>query len=128
MAIADIGIGVRTVNHWIGGRPVASTSGRSGVVWNPATGEAQAMVDFASAEEVDRAVAAAKSAFAEWRATPLSRRSEVMFKLRELVDANRRQHRRNVARSNMARRCRTPWAKWRAAWRTSSSPAAFPTC
>jgi malonate-semialdehyde dehydrogenase (acetylating)/methylmalonate-semialdehyde dehydrogenase len=58
-------------------------------VWNPATGEAQGMVGFASVEEVDRAVEVAKSAFPEWRATPLSRRSEVMFRLRELVDANR---------------------------------------
>jgi malonate-semialdehyde dehydrogenase (acetylating)/methylmalonate-semialdehyde dehydrogenase len=90
MAIADVSIGIRTVNHWIGGRLAASASGRSGVVWNPATGEAQAMVDFASVEEVDRAVKVAQAAFAEWRATPLSRRSEVMFKLRELLDANRR--------------------------------------
>ena len=90
MAIADVGVGIRTVNHWIGGRAVASASGRSGVVWNPATGETQAKVDFASVDEVDRAVDAANGAFAEWRATPLSRRSEVMFKLRELVDANRR--------------------------------------
>jgi malonate-semialdehyde dehydrogenase (acetylating)/methylmalonate-semialdehyde dehydrogenase len=58
-------------------------------VWNPATGEPQARVDFASAEEVDRAVESAKSAFPEWRATALSRRAEIMFKLRELVDANR---------------------------------------
>src|SRR5579862_9367963 len=90
MAIADISIEVRTVNHWIGGRPSASTSGRRGVVWNPAIGEVQAMVDFAGVEEVDHAVAVAKRAFAEWRVTPLSRRAEVMFKLRELVDANRR--------------------------------------
>jgi malonate-semialdehyde dehydrogenase (acetylating)/methylmalonate-semialdehyde dehydrogenase len=59
-------------------------------VWNPATGDAQARVDFASAEEVDRAVESAKVAFPEWRATALSRRAEIMFKLRELVDANRR--------------------------------------
>src|SRR6185436_12149128 len=90
MAIADVSTQVRTVSHWIGGRLVASESGRSGVVWNPATGEAQAKVDFASAEEVDRAVEAAKRAFPDWRATALSRRSETMFKLRELVDANRR--------------------------------------
>jgi malonate-semialdehyde dehydrogenase (acetylating)/methylmalonate-semialdehyde dehydrogenase len=90
MAVADISIGVRAVNHWIGGRLIASASERFGVVWNPATGEAQAKVDFASAEEVDHAVAVAQEAFAGWRATPLSRRSEVMFKLRELVDANRR--------------------------------------
>src|SRR5580704_3523088 len=90
MAIADVSIGIRTVKHWIGGRLSASTSGRSGVIWNPATGQPQAKVGFANIEEVDHAVAAAKRAFTEWRATPLARRSEIMFKLRELVDANRR--------------------------------------
>jgi malonate-semialdehyde dehydrogenase (acetylating)/methylmalonate-semialdehyde dehydrogenase len=90
MAIADISSQVRTVSHWIGGKLVASDSGRSGVVWNPATGEAQAKVDFASPAEVDLAVETAQQAFVEWRASALSRRAEVMFKLRELVDANRR--------------------------------------
>src|SRR6516225_7479224 len=90
MAIADVSVGIKTVNHWIGGRASVSRSGRSGVVWNPATGHPQAHVDFASVEEVDEAVAVAKKAFVEWRATPLSRRAEVMFKLRELIDANRR--------------------------------------
>src|SRR3954454_3571995 len=90
MAVADVSAKIRPVNHWIGGKPVASKSGRSGVVWNPATGEAQAKVDFADVAEVDQVVAAAAAAFPEWRATPLSRRAEVMFKLRELVDANRR--------------------------------------
>ena len=90
MAIADVSIGIKSVNHWIGGKVVASSSGRSGTVWNPATGEVQAKVDFASVEEVDRAVDVAKRAFPDWRATALSRRAEIMFKLRELVDANRR--------------------------------------
>jgi malonate-semialdehyde dehydrogenase (acetylating)/methylmalonate-semialdehyde dehydrogenase len=88
MAVADVALA--EVNHWIGGKSVASQSGRTGVVWNPATGQPQARVAFASDEEVDHAVAVAKAAFTEWRATPLSRRSEVMFKLRELIDANRR--------------------------------------
>ena len=90
MAIADVGTQIRTIGHWIGGKPVASDSGRSGVVWNPATGEAQAKVDFASAADVDHAVEIAKRAFVEWRASALSRRAEVMFKLRELVDSHRR--------------------------------------
>src|SRR5262252_3665141 len=90
MATIDVAKGIRSVNHWIGGKPCASESGRSGVVWNPATGEAQAAVDFASPEEVDRAVAAAQQAFPGWRATALSRRAEILFKLRELVDSNRR--------------------------------------
>src|ERR1700730_16824186 len=90
MAVADVAIGFKSVNHWIGGNVVASSSGRSGTVWNPATGEVKAKVDFASVAEVDQAVNAAKRAFAEWRATALSRRVEVMFMLRELVDATRR--------------------------------------
>jgi malonate-semialdehyde dehydrogenase (acetylating)/methylmalonate-semialdehyde dehydrogenase len=78
----------RTV-HWIAGKSVESSSGRSGIVWNPATGEQQTRVDFASVTDVDAAVASAKAAFPEWRATPLSRRAETMFRFRELVDANR---------------------------------------
>jgi malonate-semialdehyde dehydrogenase (acetylating)/methylmalonate-semialdehyde dehydrogenase len=59
-------------------------------VWNPATGEARALVQFANVAEVDHAVAVAQAAFTSWRATPISRRAETMFKLRELVDSNRR--------------------------------------
>ena len=46
----------------VDGQVVAGTSGREGVVWNPATGEQQAAVDLASAAEVDAAVAVAKAA------------------------------------------------------------------
>src|ERR1700744_2119424 len=84
-------IELRTVTHWVGGEPIASGSGRSGTIWNPATGEAQATVDFPSAEEEDHAVEVATRAFPAWRATPLSRRSEIMFRLRELVDGHRAQ-------------------------------------
>ncbi len=83
-------IGLRMVTNWIGGKAEDSRAGRSGLVWDPATGEAQAHVHFSTAEDVDCAVAAAKAAFPGWRATPLSRRSETMFRMRELVDRNRR--------------------------------------
>ena len=79
------------ISHWIDGEVVEGTSGRSGTVFNPATGEQAASVDFASVAEVDAAVAAAKAAFPAWRATGLGRRAEVMFHLRELVDANRKE-------------------------------------
>src|SRR5947208_2749595 len=81
------------VSHWIGGRRVAGTSGRSGPVYNPATGTLTREVDFATSEEVDAAVAAAKAAFPAWRATSLSRRTEILFKIRNLVD----QHRSDLA-------------------------------
>jgi len=60
-------------------------------VYNPATGEQAASVDLASVGDVDAAVAAAKAAFPAWRATGLGRRAEVMFHMRELVDANRKE-------------------------------------
>jgi malonate-semialdehyde dehydrogenase (acetylating) / methylmalonate-semialdehyde dehydrogenase len=77
------------VSHWIGGSIVAGTSGRSGVVYDPATGREARRVDFASAAEVDAAVAAAKAAFPAWRATSISRRTEILFRIRNLVDAHR---------------------------------------
>ncbi len=91
MATIASEVSLKTVSHWIGGKIVASASGRRGTVWNPATGETEANVDFADAREVDLAVERAQAAFPEWRATPLSRRAETMFRLRELVDANRRE-------------------------------------
>ncbi len=82
---------MKRISHWIDGKVVEGTSGRSGVIWQPATGEQQATVDLASVEELNAAVAVAKAAFPAWRATNLSRRSEVMFHMRELVDANRKE-------------------------------------
>jgi malonate-semialdehyde dehydrogenase (acetylating)/methylmalonate-semialdehyde dehydrogenase len=77
------------VTHWIDGKAVAATSGRTGVVTNPATGEVIAEVGYACIEDVDRAVAAAKAAAHDWRATALSRRAEALFSLRNLIAENR---------------------------------------
>ena len=78
-----------TLESMIDGFPHRGTSGRYGTVWNPATGEPHARVNLASAEDVDLAVASAKAALPAWRATPLSKRSEILFRLRNLVDQNR---------------------------------------
>ena len=82
---------MQRISHWLDGKAVEGTSGRSGPVFNPATGEQTATVDFASMDEVDTAVAIAKAAFPAWRATNLSRRAEVMFNMRELISANRKE-------------------------------------
>ena len=83
--------GSEQVGHWINGARVAGTSGRSGPVWNPATGEVARHVDFASVADVDRAVAAATAAFPAWRALSLSKRSEILFRIRNLVESHRRE-------------------------------------
>jgi len=77
------------ISHWINGALVAGTSGRSGAVFNPATGVQTSTVDFASVQEIDSAVAAATAALPAWRATNLSRRAEIMFNIRNLVQSNR---------------------------------------
>ncbi len=79
------------ISHWIGGRPVESTSGRVGPVFDPSTGEQTREVGFATPKEVDTAVAAAREAFPGWRAASLSRRSEILFRVRELISSHRKE-------------------------------------
>src|SRR5207244_3005222 len=85
---------VKRISHWIGGRVFEGESGRSGPVYNPALGRQTGAVDFASAEEIDLAVQAAKAAFPAWRATSLSKKSAILFEVRELVH----DHREDIAR------------------------------
>jgi malonate-semialdehyde dehydrogenase (acetylating)/methylmalonate-semialdehyde dehydrogenase len=77
------------ISHWVEDRAVPGTSGRRSPVFNPATGEQSGSVDLASAAEVDAAAETALGAFAEWRATPLARRAEILFRFRDLVDRRR---------------------------------------
>src|SRR6187431_253845 len=85
---------LKVIGHWIGGQPVAGESGRSGPVYNPATGEQTGEVQFASIEEIDRAVASAKAAAATWRTFSLSKRTELFFRIYQLVH----EHREDLAR------------------------------
>src|SRR4029079_3145067 len=85
---------VKRISHWIGGRVVAGQSGRSGPVYNPALGRQSGEVDFATPEEVDAAVKAAREAFTSWRAVSLSKRTQIFFRIHDLVD----HHREDIAR------------------------------
>jgi malonate-semialdehyde dehydrogenase (acetylating)/methylmalonate-semialdehyde dehydrogenase len=73
------------IQHHIGGKRVNGASGRSGPVFNPATGEEIRRVAFADRGEVDRAVAAAAAAFPQWAATPPLTRARILFKFVELL-------------------------------------------
>ena len=77
------------ITHWIGGKPWTGTASRTGDVYDPATGQVASRVDFASASDVDEAVAAAKEAFAGWRNASLAQRASVMFAFRELFNARK---------------------------------------
>ncbi len=78
----------KELGHFIAGRRVAGESGRFGPIWNPATGEQTGRVAFASADEVDRAVQAAKKAQPAWAALPIIRRTRVMFRYKQLIEQN----------------------------------------
>jgi len=65
----------RDIGHYIHGERVASTSGRSQAVYNPATGAVARQVALASVDEVNAAVASAKAAFPAWSETPPIRRA-----------------------------------------------------
>ena len=80
---------LQTIGHWIGGETVVGESGRSGPVFNPATGEQTGEVALASVEELDRAVATASEAYASWRHVSLSKRAELFFRIYQVFDENR---------------------------------------
>ncbi|SNS58172.1 malonate-semialdehyde dehydrogenase (acetylating) / methylmalonate-semialdehyde dehydrogenase [Streptosporangium subroseum] len=79
---------MKNVTHWIAGNPVEG-SGRTSEIFNPATGEVSGQVHLASVAEVDTAVAAAVAAYPAWRDSSLVKRSQVLFRFRELMYANR---------------------------------------
>ena len=80
---------VTRIPHWIGGKRVDGTSGRSGPVYNPATGTQSGAVDLASVEEIDAAVKNAAEAWETWRTVSLAKRAELFFRIRELFHAHR---------------------------------------
>ena len=77
------------IPHWIEGARREGASGRTGEVTDSATGEVIGEVPLASTEEVDAAVAAATAAFPRWRDTSLAKRTAVLFRFRELLNARK---------------------------------------
>lgn len=73
-----------TVPHIINGVETAEAS-RTGQVFDPATGQVSKHVAFASATEVESAIAAAAAALPGWRETSLIKRADVFFRLRQLL-------------------------------------------
>src|SRR3954468_5520031 len=72
--------------NFIGGEWVDAVSGETFESTNPATGETIGIFPRSGAEDVDRAVAVAKEAFAEWRLVPAPKRGEILFGLARLLE------------------------------------------
>ena len=77
------------ITHWINGALDTKKPERTGDIYNPATGKVTGTVAFGNAATVDSAVSAATAAFAEWRHSSLTKRTQVLFAFRELVAQNK---------------------------------------
>ncbi|WP_328307869.1 CoA-acylating methylmalonate-semialdehyde dehydrogenase [Actinomycetospora sp. NBC_00405] len=76
-----------TLHHWAGGAVLKSASDRFGDVTDPATGQVTRQVAFASEDEVAAIIDAAVRAFPLWRDTSLTKRTQILFRFRELLNA-----------------------------------------
>jgi len=77
------------ITHWINGALDTKKPERTGDIYNPATGKVTGTVAFGNTATVDSAVSAATAAFAEWRHSSLTKRTQVLFAFRELVQQNK---------------------------------------
>ncbi len=78
-----------SLNHWIGGKPHDGPVERWGDVFNPATGQSNTRVAFATAAIVDEAVKAAAAAQKKWGNASLAQRTRVMFAYRHLLEKHK---------------------------------------
>lgn len=77
---------MQDLTHYINGTHTKGQSGRFADVMNPATGEVQARVPLANAEELAFAVNIAKDAQVGWAATNPQRRARVLMKFVDLLN------------------------------------------
>jgi len=77
------------IHHWVDNAHLPGTSGRTSPVTDPASGQVTAELDLATTAEVDAVVASAKAAAVGWSQTSIAQRTRLMFRFRELVEANR---------------------------------------
>jgi betaine-aldehyde dehydrogenase/aminobutyraldehyde dehydrogenase len=83
-----VSVSVTQHKQFIGGEWVESSSGETMEVLNPSTGEVVAEVPRGTAEDVERAVDAARKAWAEWRFKTPKDRMELLLKLADAIDDN----------------------------------------
>ncbi|MFL6017249.1 MAG: aldehyde dehydrogenase family protein, partial [Gaiellaceae bacterium] len=77
--------GTREFKNYIGGEWLDAASGETFETVSPADGETLGVFPKSGVDDVDRAVAAAKEAFAEWRLVPAPKRGEILFRFAQLV-------------------------------------------
>jgi malonate-semialdehyde dehydrogenase (acetylating)/methylmalonate-semialdehyde dehydrogenase len=77
------------VMHFINGKLTANSSNRSGNVFDPALGKVIGEVSLAEVSDAQAAITAASAAFPAWRDTSLTKRQQIMFDFREILNAKK---------------------------------------
>ncbi|MGW6624511.1 CoA-acylating methylmalonate-semialdehyde dehydrogenase [Nocardia sp. NPDC055002] len=76
---------MQSIGHWIDGKSVSGSSETTAPVTNPATGAVTGELALANVADTRAAIDAATVAFASWRDASLTRRTQVLFRFRELL-------------------------------------------
>jgi betaine-aldehyde dehydrogenase len=79
---------METLQNFINGAYVPSSSETTTPVMNPATGEAYALSPVSNADDVDKAMKAASSAFVLWKKTTPAQRQLALLKIADLIEAS----------------------------------------
>ena len=74
------------ISHWVSGSHWDGVGSDTAPVFNPATGQQSSELVLGGVQDVNQAVAAASKAFLEWRDTPLTRRQNIMFEFRRILN------------------------------------------
>src|SRR5580658_5373783 len=77
---------MRTISHFINGQSVSRPGALTSPVYDPSTGQVQALLEHGDAAVLAEAVAAAKAAQPAWAAIDPLRRARVIFKFKDLIE------------------------------------------
>jgi betaine-aldehyde dehydrogenase len=86
--MATVPTELRTLQNFVDGAFVDAVEGRTEPIVNPATGEEIALAQMSDAQDVDRAVAAARRAFPTWADTAPGERAHALLRLADAIDAH----------------------------------------
>ncbi|MCX2964489.1 CoA-acylating methylmalonate-semialdehyde dehydrogenase [Gordonia aquimaris] len=78
-----------TITHWVNNKAYPGTSSNTAPVTNPATGAVTGEVALANVEDARAVIDAASAAFPAWRDTSLAKRTAILFRFRELLEARK---------------------------------------
>ncbi|MDR7001073.1 CoA-acylating methylmalonate-semialdehyde dehydrogenase [Neobacillus niacini] len=88
------------LKNYINGEWINSNSEQTLDVLNPATNEVLAKVPVSTKEDVEKAVAAAKAAFKEWKNVPVPKRARILFKFHTLLSDNHEELAKLIVQEN----------------------------